>query len=127
MSDFEFEQVYRKRSARRIMESASMASTKNYVDKKGIDKSPNAAGLMKHFNRLVKETLGYGCDDIDRIKDSFLCIAVTNCRTKAVMIYARFIESWDGTQSHYDEMKAQLWSIPRIELSAFEELNGVMK
>lgn len=38
----------------------------------------------------------------------------------------RFIKTWDGTQQHYDEMKAILRAIPGIEKESLKQL-GVLK
>ena len=92
----------------------SLNQIETYFDKKGIEKKPNRGGIMIFFNKKVKDTLGYSCDEIDSIKDVFLCNFVRNLRDEAVSVFDDYQNRWDKTHAQYEEMKATLWELPVI-------------
>lgn len=125
LSDFDFKRVCRTRAYESQREKTIELGKLTYL-KKDAEVNPDYGKLILSFNDHVKKTLGFSCNEIDKIEDGFLCLAVTNCREKYTLIMDKFVKSWDGTKQHYNEMKAIIRDIPKIERETLVQL-GVLK
>lgn len=83
-------------------------------------KSPSAKGLIVHFNKLTKDTLGYSCDEIDKIEDVFLTGVIASLRYESEAVMREYEQTWNGTKEHYEEMKAVLWTLPISAKQAYD-------
>lgn len=82
------------------------------LDETGDMKKPNGAGLMISFNKAVKDSFGYSCDEIDQIEDAYLCNAVRALREDFILIMNYYIQHWKGSMDKYSEMKRLLRELP---------------
>jgi hypothetical protein len=112
LSRYEVEKRCRELAYQDQRETAS--ALPKYITQKGDIKSPNATGLMVSFNAKVKKCLGYSCDEIDKIKDIFLCNSVRALRDEFIQICRGYVERWDGSVEMYDELKKVLRELPVI-------------